>query len=94
MKVRIVSKGTADTTQVLLDGGKELPQVAAVRFVVDFNRQPIAVAVIETIMTEVDLECEADVLVTTLPDGKRYRLEEIASQPHTAPVASKASKPA
>ena len=77
MKVHIVSKGTADTTQVMLDSGQELANVTAIRFVIDWNQQPIAKAVIETLLTVVDLECEADVLVTTLPDGKRYRLEEI-----------------
>lgn len=77
VKLRIVSKGTAASTRVMLEGGQELPQVTAIRFAVDYDQQQVTETVIETILAEADLECEADVLVTTFPNGKRYRLEEI-----------------
>lgn len=76
MKVRIVSGGTGRTTQILLDDGQELESVAAIHFRLDFNDE-IAKATLEMVMLEADLECDADVFVTVLPNGKRYKLVEV-----------------
>jgi hypothetical protein len=81
VKLRIVSKGTGKTTQILLDGGcgRELEPVTKISWGLDFNNDfaEIPRATLEMVMLEADLECEADVFVTVLPNGKRYKLVEV-----------------
>jgi hypothetical protein len=79
VKLRIVAKEklkpSSEPFVVLLDNGDELSAVTAVRFSADFESVPQAT--VEMILTEADLECDADVFVTVLPNGKRYKLVEV-----------------
>jgi hypothetical protein len=77
MKVRIQTDGTLNGSTVCLSTGEVLPHVTSAMVTVDWNAGAIPRAVLELLLTEVDLIAEADCFVTVMPDGTRYRLVEV-----------------
>ncbi len=76
MKVHITSNGgLPELSDITLEDGTPIDNVEEVVVMLSFQEVPRAT--IEIYLPEVDITCEAEVFVTTLPNGKRYRLEEI-----------------
>ena len=78
-KVKIKSCGN-ETCEVMLDGGSIIPRMTRVTFEQDWKHRGIPHAVIELVMVEADVKCEADIFVTTLPNGKKYMLVPMARE--------------
>ena len=72
MKVRIQSGGKLNDATVTLSTGERLPRVRNIA--INLTVKEVPRATIEILLMEVDVIAEAEVIVTVLPDGRRYLL--------------------
>lgn len=75
MRITLEKGKIGDEVVVTLPGGEELEMITTIDLAIRMGEIPRAK--IEVVLPAVDVECEADIYATVLPDGKRYLLVEV-----------------